>query len=178
MHAKDLLTFEKTLCMWTRNFILLWCSSILLLPPLDEIDEICTILSSTFWGGCRRLGFIFSQSDLPYLLLWSWVDLGFYRPRLALSPLDGKFGFFIHFFVRVALSLDGFLWTSLSHHLVWLDLILDLKLLMDLDKSPFHGTYLSILFSLTLLSWCRLLKLSMSQCLVLFLAWGVDDVAS
>ena len=87
MHREDLLTFltfEKTLCLKRWNFILLWCSFILLLPPLGKIDAIsvlsslggtCLISSSMFRVGWCRLGFILSLSDLPYLLSQSWVDL-------------------------------------------------------------------------------------------------------
>ena len=94
--------------------------------PLGGIEEI--LASPKLSGICSIFAFdvLRCRLDLiPYFVGFALslvVELGrlwLYCPRLALSPLDGRFSFVICFSARLALSLDAyFLWTWLCHHLV------------------------------------------------------------
>ena len=141
-HAwKDLLTFftfGKMLCMWRWDFILIWCSSILLLLPLDEIDEIsilsslggtCSISSSMSWVRWCILGFIFSKLNLPYI-----TELG-------------RLGVTIRLLTRLALS-------PLDDDMIWLCHSFCLRDLLHLCMSPLISVFHGLGFVIT---WCDLL---------------------
>ena len=91
------LTFGQ-MCVWRWNFILLWCSSILLLPSLDKIDEIlalssldetCPISCPTFWVGWSRLGLILPNQTcfISYLKLGRLKLYHLFANEACLIPL-------------------------------------------------------------------------------------------
>ena len=114
-------------CCACRVFMILCCSFVLLFPPLCRIEEIlalsmlsktCFIFTFDIWSE-ERFGLIPNFVGFALSLVVELSRLWLYRSSLALSPLDGRFGFVIFFFVRLALSLNAcFLWTWFCHHLV------------------------------------------------------------